>query len=513
MTESLPNQFKLVLPITKTYTQVVDGIVKRYLKGLASGIEEDRDGEQMNPTAILAFAEAIKGGYIDEDGDWRQIELRNGHRTEATDLVGYVIDAEVDDAYNLWITAELEDEGIAAADSLWKLLTEPRKHGRPVKLGFSIMGYVEKAHQVWDDARKRWKRVFDLISLREISTVSQPSYKPSLGTVSATLAKSVDWSKVEKETMTDMDELTNGQGKAIKIQGHQAGQDETAEKEVVVRSDETPEVSAETEATETVAEQADATEETSTEGEAAKSVADDATETAEEEVAKDAETDAAADEEVAKEAAADTDEAVEKTDESEPTEEEVAKDAESAAADLRTATFSAVAEIARQMGEMAGQISLTLANYGWTADAMGVQRSTEEAGESEVEKEADSTEETVEKGAENDGETVAKSDDEAPTAGESFTAESVEKYVTALVSKQIDEAIAKATEPLRAEIVEKDARIEELENEPIDKGLAALKEKTREDETPVSRYQSLIAKGVSPIRASLLSGRSEEDED
>jgi HK97 family phage prohead protease len=200
---SIDNDFDLTMTIAKAYEETrEEGDNVRYVSGRASGINLDRDGERMAPTAIQAFKKAIDEGIIAFNGEKSEVPLRSGHRDEWDDILGWIVSAEIDKSSDLWITAELEPT--SRANDLYKALTTPRKAGRPNELGFSVGGKIKKASRQWDAELQRSVITFDDVALKEVSVVGKPSYPTAY--VEA-LMKSVRWEEVptEEQSMTEQE--------------------------------------------------------------------------------------------------------------------------------------------------------------------------------------------------------------------------------------------------------------------------------------------------------------------
>jgi len=187
--------FKITMPIAKAYQETVDGITKRYIHGIASGTNIDLDRERMANSAIEAMQRAIKQGIYLRDGTWSLVPLRVGHRDEFTDIIGWLVDAFIDEHYNLHVIAEL-DESNPHADMLYRKLTVPSENGRIVKLGMSVGGTVLDAAFEWNDFLGEFIVVFNNIALKEVSIVSQPA-NPI--TYVEALQKSLDKSQIAME--------------------------------------------------------------------------------------------------------------------------------------------------------------------------------------------------------------------------------------------------------------------------------------------------------------------------
>lgn len=184
--------FKLSLPITKSYEKEVDGERKMYVAGLASGVGLDLDGERMADAAIEAFKKAVDVGLVLPNGKWSYVPLRTGHQKEWHDALGWITKAEIDDERNLWIEAELDETSSIARD-LFTKLTRGDRPGKPLQLGLSVGGTIKKATREWDANLGRSIRIIEDVVLKEISVVGSPAYPPSY--VEA-LTKSVNWDEV-----------------------------------------------------------------------------------------------------------------------------------------------------------------------------------------------------------------------------------------------------------------------------------------------------------------------------
>lgn len=196
-------QFHLALPIQKSYSVTENGETKMVIAGVASGVSVDLEADRMTDAAIHAFQSAIEKGSVDKDGQHSLIPLRTGHRKEWNDIIGYVTKATVDENKNLWIEAELDETSSVARDLFTKLRVGSRP-GKPLKLGFSVGGFITKARNEFDTLSKKMVRVIEDVLLDEISVVGQPAYAPSFVDV---LTKSTRWEEVptyyqEEKSMT-----------------------------------------------------------------------------------------------------------------------------------------------------------------------------------------------------------------------------------------------------------------------------------------------------------------------
>ena len=185
-------QFHLAMPIQKTASVTEDGETKMVIAGVASGASTDLEADRMTPAALGAFQKAVEVGIVDKDGVHSHIPLRTGHRKEWSDILGWVTKATVDDDNNLWIEAELDETSSIARDLFHKLKVGSRP-GKPLKLGFSVGGFITKARKEYDTLTKRAVRVIEDVLLDEISVVGSPAYAPSFLDV---LTKSTRWEDV-----------------------------------------------------------------------------------------------------------------------------------------------------------------------------------------------------------------------------------------------------------------------------------------------------------------------------
>lgn len=151
--------------VTKSWVDPDSGA--RFVRGVASGIEVDRDGERVSKKAIASLAAQINTGGVKLVGGTHQQDWS----TEMGDVVKGVHDPDHD---QLLIEARFPPEGEdSLADKAWTRMT---KHGE--KLAFSIGGKLRKAYFEIGDLGKRVK-VLDDIMLRHVALTKNASYSPS----------------------------------------------------------------------------------------------------------------------------------------------------------------------------------------------------------------------------------------------------------------------------------------------------------------------------------------------
>ena len=202
-TNDLVEEFKLTCDLRKAYEEnAADGTKVKFISGLASGPQVDLEYEQQSKSVLKSFQKAIQEGMYLRSGEHSLIPLRSGHRTEWDDILGYITKAELDDNYNLWITAELEPDN-PNADLLYKRLTQPKRDGRPVQLGLSVGGKVIRAGHEYNETTKSMVRTYYDVALKEISVVGQPAYPTAF---CQAMEKSVKWEAINGPTQL-LDEI------------------------------------------------------------------------------------------------------------------------------------------------------------------------------------------------------------------------------------------------------------------------------------------------------------------
>jgi hypothetical protein len=197
------NAFRIAMPISKAYESPLEsGATRKFISGVASNTQLDRDHERMAETAVQAFAKAIEDGIVLEDGRWSLIPLISQHRGAGKHWdqhLGWITKATIDADHNLWIEAELDEFSSPAMD-LFRKLQRGDSYGKPLQLGLSVGGNIRKVGHEWDAQLQKAIRVIEDVQLREISVVGCPS---NPATYVQVLEKSYDWAEIEEE-----DELT-----------------------------------------------------------------------------------------------------------------------------------------------------------------------------------------------------------------------------------------------------------------------------------------------------------------
>lgn len=451
------NEFKINLPLTKAFARVDDetGQTKRYVGGLASGTNIDLEDERMAATAIIAFKRAIEDGMFLHDGQWSYIPLRTGHGEEWHEVLGYIMKAETDQLWNLYIEAEL-DPTSPIAMGLYEKLTRPVEQGKPLQLGLSIGGYVVSAGEEWDETLQRFVRVYYEVKLTEVSVVSRPA-NPI--THIYAMAKSVDWNKVKGRTVLvserDMKDTSL-------IENASAEETETVTKaEEVVAADATVVEDAEVvERSESVEESAEEeqVEKTDASDDAVLDIADEVEKAVEDAPAADGEGEGA----------------------------EVSKDTDSMAA-----LQAQMAELTKAFASVSEVVaSLTKAETVEVTEVV-VEKTVE------IEEQVDETDAPIEKSVED-----AASEEAIPAAE---VEKGLQGDLAEVVKSAVAEAVATAIAPLQA-------RIEELESEPVDKSISVRK---AADLDPLELFKSEAQglNGRDALRRAMVIARGADAED
>lgn len=195
------NEFRLTMNVAKSLERpTADGVIKKYVYGLASGSDVDHHDDRMMVTALEAFQKAIDDGVVLPNGKWSQIPLRSSHKGGWEDILGWITKAELDTSSNLWIEAELDEDNPNAV-SLFRKLHKGDQPGRPLQLGLSVGGKITRFGHEWNAALKKQVRLIHDVLLEEISIVGAPAYPTAYVTA---LAKSLDAIEQREEEMLEL---------------------------------------------------------------------------------------------------------------------------------------------------------------------------------------------------------------------------------------------------------------------------------------------------------------------
>lgn len=164
--------FTVDCEITKAWE---GGNGRRFLRGVASGVAEDRDGERVSARAIAKMAATpLVGGSIKL--------LAGTHEQDWTAEIGDITKLEHDSETDELIVETELDPHDPLAQKAWRQMTVEGK-----RLGFSIGGKLAKAYFELVDTTKgpgagraRKRRVLDDILLKHVTLTQRPSYSVSL---------------------------------------------------------------------------------------------------------------------------------------------------------------------------------------------------------------------------------------------------------------------------------------------------------------------------------------------
>lgn len=217
---SNPNtDFKIACSVNKAYEyhDLTTRQAKKRIQGMASGTAVDREGERMSRSVIESFQRTIKEGIILDSGEWSYVPLVNEHRKNGLgepqwdQILGHLVDAWVDEEWNLWIEAELDPVN-PAANMLYEKLTRDPEEGKPKTLGLSIGGIVIDAAMEWDEELQRSINTYLAVALRECTVTSAPAFPTRY---MAALYKSVNWEKVQRNEESVPMQINNNENTEV----------------------------------------------------------------------------------------------------------------------------------------------------------------------------------------------------------------------------------------------------------------------------------------------------------
>jgi len=183
--------FKLSVPIIKSFQ---DKLGKIIVEGIASDPTIDRDEERFDASALLKMASSVSE---------RQIPIRMEHENKVYTEIGMWKEARINEDGKLYVKGEIDTE-LSLGKDIGVLL------GRGVSLALSVGGQVLDAGYEYNNDLKKNIKVYKDVILNEISVIKNPSNY----NVSLTIAKSVDWQKlntVEKTEGTELEYTTEAQ--------------------------------------------------------------------------------------------------------------------------------------------------------------------------------------------------------------------------------------------------------------------------------------------------------------
>ena len=179
-------QFKYLIKIEKAISQ--NGEV--FLQGVASGVDEDADGERMNIKALESFVAAINKS---------KLPLTDAHPKNGPVLaeLGEVIEARITPQNQIYIKAKADTTNPAIPYLVNKI-----QEGK--RFAFSLEGYLKSKKQVWSDKLQKFITEFQDIIPKSISVTTEPAYLPSFVEVVTKAARQLD---VEQDEVKSIQEL------------------------------------------------------------------------------------------------------------------------------------------------------------------------------------------------------------------------------------------------------------------------------------------------------------------
>ena len=160
------------------------GKKRRYLEGVASGINSDEHGERMTANCIKSFMDQANSGDI--------LLYPDVHNIRASEDIGILKEAKVLPGNDWWISNRLydEDDDIGlnkkeTINTLWKQLCGMPPYTKPKQKGFSVEGYLPPEGIIdaeMDQTGNMRNRVMDNVLLDGVIVVPRPAYKSSIAT-------------------------------------------------------------------------------------------------------------------------------------------------------------------------------------------------------------------------------------------------------------------------------------------------------------------------------------------
>jgi hypothetical protein len=160
-----------------TVTKSSNGISRRYVEGIASGVGIDQHGERMTPHAIQSFMNQANSGDI--------LLYADVHGIKSSEDIGILDSANILPNGDWFVSFRLYDgsDGVASrnvemADMTWKQINGLPPYKSPRQKGFSVEGSIPDGFikSVTPDG----KRVIDDIVLDGVVIVPKPAYAPSV---------------------------------------------------------------------------------------------------------------------------------------------------------------------------------------------------------------------------------------------------------------------------------------------------------------------------------------------
>ena len=160
-----------------TVTKSDNGVARKYVEGIASGVNTDEHGERMTPHAIESFMNQANSGDI--------LLYADVHGIRSSEDIGILDSAKILPNGDWFVSFRLYDEsdGVASrnvemANMTWKQINGLPPYSTPRQMGFSVEGSIPDGFikAMTSDG----KRIIDDINLDGVVIVPKPAYKPSV---------------------------------------------------------------------------------------------------------------------------------------------------------------------------------------------------------------------------------------------------------------------------------------------------------------------------------------------
>lgn len=184
--------------VEKTYK----GVLRRYLRGISSGILRDGHGERMTTKCLKSMHKQGKAGDI--------LLFAGLHGVNFVDDVGVLTNSDVIDNRD-WLTEYMlhdptdgfdpSGQTMENVDKLWKQVNGFRPYKHPVQKGFSVEGIIPDGSILDGKTQKDGRiteRVIDDMTLDGVVVVSRPAYLDSVVTAVYKALKELPPQGVEK---------------------------------------------------------------------------------------------------------------------------------------------------------------------------------------------------------------------------------------------------------------------------------------------------------------------------
>ena len=160
-------------------TKSENGVKRRYLRGISSGLATDLHGERMTKECIKSFQDQAKSGDV--------LLYEGQHGVNFTEDLGLLVDSEILPTgdwmteYRLFDTMDGFREGtptLDRADKLWRQMNGLKPYSKPKKKGFSIEGDIPDGGVKSVDSDG--KRIMSDVRLDGVLVVPKPAYSASI---------------------------------------------------------------------------------------------------------------------------------------------------------------------------------------------------------------------------------------------------------------------------------------------------------------------------------------------